>query len=94
MNACLRERPLQYTVAAGKEYVVTVDQVSEGKARFVVNGDLTRRSIREGDTYNLPDGSILGVEEVYYEPFKDGEKRVNFYIGVNKMELRDDDLSG
>ena len=80
-----------YTVA-GKTYDVTLDLVTDDKARFIVNGEVTR-NIKEGNTYTLDDDSLIGVREVIFDNFADGSRVAEFYIGANKVELQDDDIS-
>ena len=79
-----------YTVR-GKTYDVTVELVNEDRAKFQINGEITR-SIRVGNTDTLKDGSLVGVREINYENFAGGSRLVEFYIGANKIELEDDDI--
>ena len=85
-----------YTVR-GKTYDVTVELVNEDRAKFQINGEITR-SIRVGNTDTLKDGSLVGVREINYESFAGGSRLVEFYIGANKIELEDrnitDELKG
>ena len=80
-----------YTIR-GKTYDVTLDLVNEDKARFVVNGEATR-SIKPGNTFTLDDGSLIGVREVIFDPFAQGARIAEFYIGANKVELEDKDIT-
>ena len=80
-----------YTVA-GKTYDVTLDLVTDDKARFIVNGEVTR-NIKEGNTFTLDDDSLIGVREVIFDNFADGSRVAEFYIGANKVELLDDNIS-
>ena len=79
-----------YTVR-GKTYDVTVELVNEDRAKFQINGEITR-SIRVGNTDTLKDGSLVGVREINYESFAGGSRLVEFYIGANKIELEDPDI--
>jgi hypothetical protein len=80
-----------YTIR-GKTYDVTLDLVNEDKARFVVNGEATR-SIKPGNTFTLDDGSLIGVREVIFDSFAQGARIAEFYIGANKVELEDTDIT-
>ena len=80
-----------YTIR-GKTYDVTLDLVNDGLAKFVVNGEITR-SIKPGNTFPLDDGSLIGVREVIFDPFAQGARIAEFYIGANKVELEDNDIT-
>lgn len=77
---------------AGKEYTVTLDLITSDRAKFVVNGESTKRSLRVGDTYKLSDGSLIGVRDVVLQEFDGGLRFAEFYIGANKVELKDDNI--
>ena len=82
----------EYTVA-DNDYIVTLALLTEDRAKFVVNGDSTRRSLRVGDTYKLGDGSLIGVKDVVLQEFDGGLRFAEFYIGANKVELEDEDIT-
>ncbi len=78
--------------AAGKKYDVTSSYVDDTYAKFTVNGEATNK-LKVGETYILSDGSELGVSEVLYQSYAGGIHSATFYIGAQKMELRDDNIA-
>ena len=76
----------------GKTYDVTLDLVNGDRAKFLVNGEVTR-SIKPGSTFTLDDGSLIGVREVIFDPFAQGTRIAEFYIGANKVEFEDQDIT-
>ena len=57
-----------------------------------MNGNLTKR-MRIGDTHKLRDGAIIGVKDVVLQEFDGGTRSAEFYIGTNKLELEDDNIT-
>ncbi len=70
----------------GVRYEVTVTFIDEDEAKFLVNEELTNK-LRVGDTYVLADGAEIGVQSLSFE-----DNSVTFFLGVNKIELRDDNV--
>ena len=78
--------------AAGKKYDVTLSYVDDQYAKFTVNGEATNK-LQVGETYILSDGSELGVSEVLYQSYAGGIHSATFYIGAQKVELRDNNVA-
>ncbi len=76
-----------YTVG-GKDYDVTLDFVGSTTAKFTVNSELTD-SLNEGDTFTLSDKSMIGVKDILVQDFAGGVRSVEFYVGANKIFLKD-----
>ena len=74
-----------YTVA-GTDYEVTLDVVTSDAAQFTVNGEVTT-SISEGGTYELADGTEIGVTDIIYQGWAGGTRRATFYLGAKKITL-------
>jgi len=82
----------------GKEYEVTALIISDwagaagtAKVKLKVNGEVTNE-LQEGNTEILNDGTTLGIREVL--PNEAGETSggdiMEFYLGANKIQMRDD----
>ncbi len=80
-----------YTVG-GKDYDVSVDFVGSTTAKFIVNGELTD-SMQEGNTYTLGDKSLIGVKDITAQEFTGGVRKVEFYLGADKVVLEDTDMT-
>jgi len=81
-----------YTVK-GKEYDVNLLFTSSAnKAKFTVNGETTPL-MDEGDTETLSDGTVLGLSEVLYQDYAGGVHQAEFFLGADKLELEDDDIT-
>ncbi len=76
----------------GKEYEVSLSYVDATKAKFTVNGETTNK-LAVGETYVLADGSEIGVSEVLYQAYAGGVHSAEFYVGAQKLELRDDNIT-
>ncbi|MCK4588913.1 MAG: hypothetical protein KAT77_00595 [Nanoarchaeota archaeon] len=76
----------------GKDYVTALDFVDQTYAKFTVNGEDTNK-LKVGDTRKLSDGTELGVTEILYQSFAGGVMKVTFFIGVNKVELKDSNVT-
>jgi hypothetical protein len=74
------------------EYEVSLEFVDVDSAKFMVNGELTR-DLRIGETGKLSDGIIVGVSEITYQDFAGGVKMAEFFLGTDKIELGDSDIS-
>ncbi len=77
---------------ADKEYDVTLTYVDDTNAKFTVNGEATNK-LQAGETYVLSDKSEIGVSEVLYQSYAGGIHSASFFVGAQKIELRDDDIS-
>ena len=81
----------------GQTYDVSVGPITQGRGdvyttNFVVNGENTP-SMEAGDTYTLLDGSVIGVREINVQNFFGGVRRVQYYLGANKVVLKDSDIT-
>ena len=79
-----------YTVG-GKDYEVTLNFVDADEAQFVINGQTTRK-LNDGDTDKLSDGTTVGVSEILYQDYAGGIHSSTFFIGAQKVELRDTNI--
>jgi len=79
-----------YTVK-GKEYEVALTYVDATNAKFTVNGESTNK-LKVGETYVLADGSEIGVSEVLYQSYAGGVHSSEFYVGAQKVVLKDTDI--
>lgn len=80
-----------------KDYNVKVTYIgltnSISRAKFTIDGEITE-SLAEGETFKLSDGTTVGVRDIMEE--ESGElmaDQVEFYMGVNKIELDDTDYT-
>ena len=80
-----------YTVG-GKTYDVSLAFIDSDECKFTVNGEATQK-LKVGDTYILSDKSEVGVSEVLYQDYAGGIHSCTFFVGAQKMELRDDQLT-
>src|SRR3989338_3731351 len=81
-----------YTVK-GKEYDVNLLFTdSSNRAKFTVNGETTPL-MDEGDTETLSDGTVLGLSEVLYQDYAGGVHQAEFFLGADKLEMEDDDIT-
>ncbi len=81
-----------YTVE-GKEYEVSlIFTDSSDRAKFIINGETTPL-LEEGDTETLSDGTVFGLNEVLYQDYAGGIHQAEFFLGADKMELEDDDIT-
>jgi len=85
-----------YTVN-GIDYEVTVlvitDLSTNNKVKFSVNGESTD-ALMDGQTHRLSDGSQIGVAELLPNEAGDvSQDLVTFYVGADKLVLKDTDIS-
>jgi hypothetical protein len=80
-----------YTVGE-KSYEVTLAFVDDDEAKFIVNGESTNK-LKVGDTFVLKDKSEVGVSEILYQSYAGGVHSATFFVGAQKMELRDDQVT-
>jgi len=76
----------------GKTYKVKVLIIdSDNRVKLSVNGEVTD-ILEEGDVWKLSDGTTIGIREVMKQEFAGGKRMVTFYLGVEKLEIYDDDV--
>ncbi|MBI2147181.1 S-layer protein [Candidatus Woesearchaeota archaeon] len=84
-----------YTID-GKEYEVTMVIISDNQlsAKFSVNGEITDE-LKEGDTDVLRDGTEIGVRDIMPNEAEEetGGDIVEFFLGANKVSLKDNNFS-
>ena len=80
-----------YTID-GKDYETTLDFVSSTSGKFTINGESTRKLL-DGETDKLSDGTTVGVSEILYQDYAGGVHSTTFFLGAQKMELRDTNIS-
>ncbi len=70
----------------GKEYVVFVSFIGSDKVKLVVDGEITK-SLSEGATYKLKDGSYIGIKDILASSSSSRPSKVEFSIGSGKLFL-------
>jgi hypothetical protein len=80
-----------YTIG-GNDYETTVDFVDANSAKLTINGEGTR-DLLDGETDKLSDGITIGVSEILYQDYAGGVHSVEFFLGAQKLELRDDTVT-
>jgi len=58
-------------------------------AQFTIDGETTNK-LAEGDTYQLSDGSYLGISDITYQNFQGGLMQATVYVGADKLFLDDE----
>ncbi|MEM2772521.1 MAG: hypothetical protein QXR88_01600, partial [Candidatus Pacearchaeota archaeon] len=90
------EAPKKYTLN-GKEYTVEVLIIdSENRVKLKISYDgksETTDILEEGSVYKLEDGTIIGIREVMRQEFAGGKRMVTLYLGAEKLEIYDDDVT-
>jgi len=76
-----------YTVG-GSDYEVSVDYVDADSAKLTVNGEGTRDML-DGDTDKMSDDTIVGISQILYQNYAGGVHQVTFFLGAQKLELKD-----
>jgi len=72
----------------GTDYETTLDFVSSTQCKFTIGGEATRL-LKDGDTDKLSDETEIGVSEILYQDYAGGIHSATFYLGAQKMELKD-----
>ncbi|MBI2627547.1 hypothetical protein HYW72_01305 [Candidatus Nomurabacteria bacterium] len=90
-DTLLEKQTKTYTIG-GKVYEVTLQFVDADEAQFVINGQ-TSRKMKDGDTDKLSDGTTIGVTDVLYQDYAGGIHSATFFIGANKLELKDTNIN-
>src|SRR3989338_10680824 len=86
-DTMIEKQTKTYTIG-GKDYEVTLSFVDADEAQFIINGQ-TSRKMKDGDTDKLADGTTVGVTDVLYQDYAAGIHRATFFLGANKLELKD-----
>ena len=89
-DTLLEKQTKTYTIG-GKDYEVTLSFVDADEAQFIINGQ-TSRKLKDGDTDKLSDGTTVGVTDVLYQDYAGGIHSATFFIGANKLELKDTNI--
>jgi len=87
----LTEKQTKTYTVGDKTYEVTLSYVDSTSAQLTVNNQQTRK-MNKGDTDKLSDGTNVGVSEILFQNFAGGIHSATFYIGAQKMELKDTDI--
>ncbi len=74
-----------------KTYSVALTYVDDTSAKFTVNGEATNK-LKDGDTFVLADKIEIGVSDVLYQSYAGGIHSASFFLGAQKVELRDDNV--
>lgn len=74
-----------------KDYDVSLSFIDTDECKFTVNGEGTNK-LKVGETYILADKSEVGVSEVLYQDYAGGIHSCTFFVGAEKLELRDDEV--
>src|SRR3989338_5954544 len=90
-DTLLEQQTKTYTIG-GKTYETTLNFVDADEAQFVINGQTTRK-MKDGDTDKLADGTTVGVTDVLYQDYAGGVHSATFFLGANKLELKDTDIT-
>jgi hypothetical protein len=76
----------------GESYEIRLTFVDADEASFLVNGENTGK-LRAGDVFKLSDGKEIGVSEILYQAYAGGVHSADFFLGANKLVLKDDDIT-
>jgi len=92
LTATQGEYTTQTYTMNGKDYEIEVLIIADntGDVKFKVNGETTDALVA-GDTYELSDGTEIGVDEVMPNEGSEaaGADQVTFFLGANKLTLED-----
>ncbi len=88
----LTEKETKTYTVSGKDYEVTLSYVDSTSAQLTVNGQSTRK-LNKGDTDKLADGTNVGISEILFQNFAGGIHSATFFIGAQKMQLKDTDVT-
>lgn len=88
----LEQGQVRSYILSGKEFEVEVPYIgATPEVKFKVNGELTK-SLQEGQTDKLSDGTIVGVRDIMEEEAGEvANDMVEFYLGAEKVTLDDGD---
>jgi hypothetical protein len=76
----------------GTPYEVTLDFVDADSTKLTINGEGTRDML-DGETDKMSDGITVGISEILYQAYAGGVHSVSFFLGAQKMELKDTDIT-
>ncbi len=88
----LTEKQTKTYTVVGKDYEVTLSYVDSTSAQLTVNGQTTRK-MNKGDTDKLADGTNVGISEILFQNFAGGIHSATFFIGAQKLVLKDTDVN-
>ncbi|MEK6969766.1 MAG: hypothetical protein AABW48_05040, partial [Nanoarchaeota archaeon] len=92
VNGSLLEGETQSYLLNGNTYKISLTYVDSTYAKFSVNGEITDK-LQVGDVYKLADGKEIGVSELMYQSYAGGVHSADFFVGADKIILRDDDVT-
>ncbi|MBW2976564.1 hypothetical protein KY347_03910 [Candidatus Woesearchaeota archaeon] len=73
------------------DYEVTLDFVDADEAKFTINGASSRK-LKDGDSDKVA-GITVGVSEILYQDYAGGVHSATFFLGAQKLELKDTDVT-
>ncbi|VVB79756.1 Uncharacterised protein [uncultured archaeon] len=90
----LGEGETKTLVIGGKSYDVTLDFISTDQVKFRVKKPdgtevVTELMTSTANTYNLGDGTYIGVRDILVQNYQGGSKMVSFSLGKGKLEVTD-----
>jgi len=80
-----------YTID-GTDFEAELTFIDDDKCKFLVNGESTGNLV-DGETHRLADGTEIGVSEISYQDYAGGVQECEFFLGANKIELEDSDIT-
>lgn len=96
----LSEAETKTLVVSGKSYEVSLDFISSDQVKFRVKKPDGTEIVTEvltttANTYNLGDGTYIGVRDILVQNYQTGSKMVTFSLGKGKLEIASNtDTSG
>jgi hypothetical protein len=84
--------PVEVTVG-GTDYSISLDTLgtdTDGElvAKFTVNNEVTD-NIQEGDTFELEDGTTMGVRDLISQEFAGGKRSAKIFLGADEIILEE-----
>ncbi len=94
VKATLQEDEEATFTVNGETYTVKLVMIdSNGRAKFIVNGEETD-PISEGGTYKFKNFDMeMGVTEVLRQDWSGGKRQATFYLGSQKLRIEDSDYT-
>jgi hypothetical protein len=92
VSGSLLEGEAQTYELNGNSYEVSLTYVDSTYVKFSVNGESTDK-LQAGDIYKLACGKEIGVSEVLYQSYAGGIHSADFFVGADKIVLRDNDIT-
>ena len=94
-KSSLMEGETQTFNVDGADFETTLNFVDADEAQFTVDGVSTRK-LKDGDTDKLFAGTdrelTIGVSDILYQDYAGGVHSAGFFIGAQKMELKDTNI--